>query len=414
LADIVITAGGNRPNARVAVFAQAQDGSLKQPVLYNSYDIPVPVIVADVDQNALADVLVGNSAWNRISVFPQGTGGALNSYMLFAVPYSSYMPFTMAIGDINHDGLPDLALADSNNGLVVLYHSPSLLPNPPTPTRAPVNTPTDTATFTATSMATTTPSKTSTPTQPSNTPTSTPTFITFTPSPMPTLSRTPTATTTFTTTPGSSTGLVASYNFNAGTGTTLADNSGNNNNGTLTNGPTWTTSGKYGPALAFDGVNDKVVVPDADSLDLTTKLTLEAWVYPTGTMSGWDTILMKEQPSSNLLYVLYANGDANLPNAWLWLGSEQGIQGTTTLPLNTWSHLALTYDGATLRLYVNGQLVQSRSQTGSLPSTSGVLSIGNNSIWPDEAFFGRIDEIRIYNRALTQQEIQTDMTAPIN
>jgi hypothetical protein len=208
--------------------------------------------------------------------------------------------------------------------------------------------------------------------------------------------------------------LIASYNFNAGTGTTLVDRSGNNNNGTLKNGPIWTISGKYGSALAFDGVNDKVVVPDSNSLDLTTKLTLEAWVYPTGAMSSWDTILMKEQPPSNLLYVLYANGDSNVPNGWLWLGSEQGILGTSTLPLNTWSHLALTYDGATLRFYVNGQLVQSRAQTGSLPVTTGVLSIGANSIWPDETFLGRIDEIRIYNKALTQQEIQTDLNTPIN
>jgi len=192
------------------------------------------------------------------------------------------------------------------------------------------------------------------------------------------------------------------------------DQSGNNNNGTLTNGPTWTANGKYGTALVFDGLNDRVVVPDSNSLDLTTRLTLEAWVYPTGAMSGWDTILMKEQPPGNLLYVLYANGDTNVPNGRIWIGGEQAVQGTSVLPLNTWSHLALTYDGAMLNFYVNGQLVQSRPQTGSLPVTSAVLSIGNNSIWPDEAFLGRIDEIRIYNEALSQQEVQTDMNTPIN
>ena len=130
-------------------------------------------------------------------------------------------------------------------------------------------------------------------------------------------------------------------------------------------------------------MNDKVVVPDANSLDLTTKLTLEAWVYPTGAMSGWDTILMKEQPPGNLLYALYANGDTNVSSGWIWIGGEQAGQGTSTLPLTTWSHLALTYDGAMLSFYVNGQLIQSRAQTGSLPITSGVLSMGNNSIWPD-------------------------------
>ena len=204
------------------------------------------------------------------------------------------------------------------------------------------------------------------------------------------------------------------YNFNSKSGTTLNDSSGFNNHGTLLNGPNWTRKGKYGSALVFDGVDDKVVVPDSNSLDLTNKLTLEAWVYPTNAMSGWDTILMKEQPPTNLLYALYANGDNNLPYGYININGEQGLSWTSTLPLNTWSYLALTYDGATLRFYVNGQLVGSKAQTGSLPVTSGTLGIGGNNIWPDECFAGRIDEIRIYNRALTQQEIQNDMNTPIN
>jgi len=266
---------------------------------------------------------------------------------------------------------------------------PTLTAPPTTSTTVALYTSTPTSTFTATSQST-------------NTSTGTPTRT-----------NTPSATPSRTLTPHAAAGLVASYSFNAGTGTTLADSSGNNNNGTLTNGPNWTTSGKYGPALVFDGVNDKVVVPDSNSLDLTTRLTLEVWIYPTGAMSGWDTVLMKEQPG-NLLYALYANGDASLPEGYIWINAEQGVQGTGTLPLNTWSHLALTYDGVTLNFYVNGQLVQSRAQVGTLSASSGVLSIGNNSIWPNETFLGRIDEIRIYNRALTQQDIQTDMNSPID
>ena len=77
-----------------------------------------------------------------------------------------------------------------------------------------------------------------------------------------------------------SSGLVASYSFEEGTGSTASDASGNNNTGTLSNA-TWTTSGKYGKSLSFNGTNSIVNVPDAASLRLTTAMTLEAWVYPT-------------------------------------------------------------------------------------------------------------------------------------
>jgi len=207
-------------------------------------------------------------------------------------------------------------------------------------------------------------------------------------------------------------GLVAAYNFNSGTGTTLVDSSGSNNNGTLTNGPTWTTSGKFGSALSFDGIDDRVIIPDSNSLDLTSAITLEAWVYPSTTLSGRETILLKEQPG-DLVYALYANGSKSHPYGYVYIGAEQAVQGKTKLSLNTWSHLALTYDGSTLKLYVNGQLANSRSQTGLLATSSGVLSVGSNGVWSSENFLGRMDEIRIYNRALTQQQIQTDMNTPI-
>ena len=82
------------------------------------------------------------------------------------------------------------------------------------------------------------------------------------------------------------------------------------------------------------------------------------------------------------------------------------------MPLNTWTHLATTYDGTTLRLFVNGTQVGSRAVSGALLTSSGVLRIGGNSQW-GEYFAGRIDEVRIYNRALTQSEIAADSAAPV-
>src|ERR1044072_2486799 len=83
------------------------------------------------------------------------------------------------------------------------------------------------------------------------------------------------------------TGLVASYSFDAGSGSTLVDNSGRGNTGAIS-GASWTT-GKNGGALSFDGVNDSVRINDSAALDLTTGMTLEAWVRPATTDATWRT-----------------------------------------------------------------------------------------------------------------------------
>ncbi len=206
------------------------------------------------------------------------------------------------------------------------------------------------------------------------------------------------------------TGLVAAYGFEEGSGTSVGDQSGSGNGGTIS-GATWTTSGRYGQALTFDGVNDLVTVPDAASLDLTTGMTLEAWVNPTA-LTGWRTAVLKEQPA-NLVYGLYANRSSNRPNAQVFVsGADRNVDGTTLLPLNTWSHLAATYDGTTIRLYVNGAQVGQQAQTGPIATSTGALRVGGTTIW-SEWFAGRIDEVRVYNRALTVAQVQADMNAPI-
>src|SRR5690348_8701878 len=89
-------------------------------------------------------------------------------------------------------------------------------------------------------------------------------------------------------------GLVAAYSFDQ-SGSTVADFSGNGNTGTVSNA-TWTSAGKYGGAFSFNGTSSMITVPDSPSLDLTTGMTLEAWVKPTVSDSSWRCILMKEQP----------------------------------------------------------------------------------------------------------------------
>ena len=80
--------------------------------------------------------------------------------------------------------------------------------------------------------------------------------------------------------------------------------------------------------------------------------------------------------------------------------------------MNTWAHLAATYDGATMRFYVNGVQVASRAQTGAIATSTNPLQIGGDSIF-GQYFAGRIDEVRIYNRALSASEVLDDMTTPV-
>jgi hypothetical protein len=154
-------------------------------------------------------------------------------------------------------------------------------------------------------------------------------------------------------------------------------------------------------------------VNDANSLDLTTGVTIEAWVFPTTSPTNWKTIILKEQPN-DFTYALYGGSPSGtLPSAWIYISSEENVQGSSSLPLNTWSHLAATYDGVTLKLYVMGTQVGSRALTGSIVTSGGPVRIGGNSIWTNEFYKGMIDEVRIYNRALPPSEIQTDMNSPI-
>jgi len=205
-------------------------------------------------------------------------------------------------------------------------------------------------------------------------------------------------------------GLVAAYGFAEGAGTTVVDSSGNNNTGII-NGATWTTAGQFGSALVFNGTNATVTIPNAASLGLTTHMTLEAWIYPTAALAGWRAVIAK---NTDRYYLMASSDGGNLPVAGgTWTaGGNQNLYGPSVLPVNTWTHLAATYDGTLVRLYVNGVQVASQAQTSSLTTSTGTLQIGGDA-YSGENFAGRIDEVRIYDRALTATEIQTDMVTPV-
>jgi flagellin-like protein len=199
--------------------------------------------------------------------------------------------------------------------------------------------------------------------------------------------------------------LKGIWHFDEGSETTTYDNSGNGNNGTLVNGPTW-TSGKIESAVNFDGTDDYVSVPDADSLDFTTAMTVMAWVkldditadHWVASKSGY---VDGEFATWRIGYISWS-GFVFLFREW------DGVVSSTTFPTTgTWYHIAATYDGSHTKIYVNGVLEGTLAYSTPIEVTDYPLYIGSGS-WaetPELFFDGTIDEVRVYDRALSAVEI---------
>ncbi len=195
-----------------------------------------------------------------------------------------------------------------------------------------------------------------------------------------------------------------------GRGTTVVDLSGNGNHGTIANAA-WTTAGKYGKALAFNGTNAAVTINDSASLKLTSAMTLEAWVNPSTVTSAWRDVIYKG--NDNYYLEGTSNNGGVIRRRWhvcrcqrepVWHRQHcRPTRGRTLRQRTTAPHL---------RLYLNGTLVSSQARTGAIATSTNPLQIGGDSIY-GQFFQGAIDEVRIYNRALAQAEIQADMSAPL-
>lgn len=199
------------------------------------------------------------------------------------------------------------------------------------------------------------------------------------------------------------------------------DSSGNNNTGTVV-GATWTTSGRLGAALNFSSGNAHVAIPNSSSLSLSTnRVTFLCWVYPTNLSSSYMTITQRSNAALTWFdWQIYARA-ADAPTAGRpvfrinWNNNRandtgETVQSSSNLTLNQWQQVACTYDGTALRFYVNGALVGTTTRSGgTIPNGGRGIWIGANETW-GEPFRGRIDEFRIYNRALSQAEIQALLT----
>jgi len=193
---------------------------------------------------------------------------------------------------------------------------------------------------------------------------------------------------------------VAEYSFDTITNNTLPDLSPNQNNGQII-GATQTT-GRNGSGLQFDG-NDYVEIAFSPSLSLSTQVSLEAWVFPTAYTVGWQAIISSE----NYAYYLYTNNGSQRSLGGVFTNDFIEALNNSALPLNTWSHIAMTYDGNSLLYYINGIQVANQTAQGNVISINGSLSIGGLN--GTEGFIGNIDNVRIYNTALTVADIRQNM-----
>lgn len=195
--------------------------------------------------------------------------------------------------------------------------------------------------------------------------------------------------------------LVARYSFDGN----LSDASGNANHPIVTNGTPAFAPGKFGSALTNDGSSQSLLLP-ANLLAGVTNFTFAAWVYWNGG-GAWQRVFDFGNDTTQYLFLTPSSGSGTLRFAITTNsgGGEQMVE-TAALSTGTWQHVAVTRNGNTLKLYKSGSPVATNLNATIAPAQfDPALNYLGKSQWPDPLFNGRLDEVQIYNYALTGTEI---------
>jgi hypothetical protein len=197
-------------------------------------------------------------------------------------------------------------------------------------------------------------------------------------------------------------GLVGHWTFDEGRGTVAMDMSGKGANGTVKGG-TW-TRGRIGGALEFDGTSDHVTVANESNFDITSTITVAAWIRADSFTRFFQAIVCKGDSSWRLHRY-------NVKNFLQFVcdgpGGRRRVLGRTRVNDGAWHHVAGVYDGRTVYLYVDGEVDASTPATGSMVTSDAPVHIGDNSDKPERRWHGAIDDVRVYDRALPADEIRT-------
>ena len=211
-------------------------------------------------------------------------------------------------------------------------------------------------------------------------------------------------------------GLVGYWKFDEGTGTSATDSSGNGNTGTLANGgaginlPEW-IDGKKIKGLHFQGTASYVGIPDSNSLDISDNLSMSFWIRLTANPSSSSTFVFSKfdgSDTSNANFVMYVSSSRSLVFVGTAGGTWQEISASSTLQLNRWYHIGLVYNSTSGgQLYVDGKPTGYIYGSGTLATNSSPIDIGHHRAHAaQDSFYGDFDEVRIYNQALTSEQIK--------
>lgn len=208
-----------------------------------------------------------------------------------------------------------------------------------------------------------------------------------------------------------SSGLAALWRMEEETGAEdrVFDYSGQGNHGDLgsgmDSGTAWVGGHAGGDALLFDGVDDEVEVPDDASLDFTNPgLTVSAWVRPTSESLSMGSIVWKDEQWALSLSsgadTLRAQVETDGKSAW----GGSAVDVTYPFVAGVWAHIAFTYDGSDVIVYVNGTPRGTPvGASGDIVDNGAPVTIGAGNSW---LFAGTIDDVRVYNRALSEEEVE--------
>ena len=207
-----------------------------------------------------------------------------------------------------------------------------------------------------------------------------------------------------------STGLVGHWTFDEGSGISAIDSSGNNNTGTLINGPSW-TSGKVGSgALQFDGVDDNLNIGSASSLNLSNNYSINFWIYPQSGFVG--TIIRQASNVSNS--TIHTKYEIRVTSTGVGFRTGNGTIGdndddfNVTIDPNKWTMITCTLSSSNLKsCYKNGSLITTAPNDVDTSLITPIVGlIGSNRNTAGNNFYeGTLDDLRVYGRELSLSDI---------